>query len=160
MKVMMIKRIRFLTLITVLLFIYSCDFYFTPKADERSRRAAAGKGDVVIGIVETSADPSLFTEGVKLAAEEINNEGGLFGRKLRLEIRDDERTIKQGQFVAKELAKNPEVIAVVGHRYPGIAIPASIIYEKYGILFISPGASNPDYIQYGGNLTFTNIPSD
>jgi ABC-type oligopeptide transport system substrate-binding subunit/ABC-type branched-subunit amino acid transport system substrate-binding protein len=157
---MMIKPMRLFVPALLLITISSCDFYFTPQAEERSRKAALNKGDVVIGVVETSADPSLFTEGVNLAIEEINSEGGLLGRKLRAEFRDDERTIAQGQHVAKDLAKNPDVIAVVGHRYPGIAIPVSIIYEKYGILFISPGASNPDYIQYGGNLTFTNIPSD
>lgn len=154
----MTKLKRILSLILIL-FVCSCDASQTI-SEKRVERATQGTGDIVIGIVETSSDSNLFLQGVELAIEEINQEGGVFGRRIQPLLYDDRGEVKEGQRIARELSGNPDVIAVVGHLWSNIAIPASITYDKNGILFISPGASNPALTRYGGDFTFRIIPTD
>jgi ABC-type branched-subunit amino acid transport system substrate-binding protein len=128
---------------------------------KRARKAAIkdrGKtGDIVIGIVTSSPVKTLFLPGVELAVEEINRKGGVLGRNLKTLVFDDRGRIDRGQKVAKKLAANTDVIAVIGHRDSEVAIAASIIYEKAGILFISHEAMNPIFTEATGQLTFSNI---
>ncbi len=141
------------------LFLFSCGAgSLTP--EERGKKAAQSKGDIVIGVVDSSFDPSLFTDGVKLAVAEINEQGGPLGRKIRPLFYDDRRYLNIGQNVARKLAAHPDVVAVLGHRYSGVAVPVSIIYENNGIVFISTGATDPNFTQYGGAYTFRNMLSD
>ncbi len=129
-------------------------------AEQRAERAGKAEGDVVFAVVDTSADRSLFTEGVALAVEEINQEGGLFGRKIKPVFYDDRRNLRTAQKIADKISADKDIVAVVGHRDSDIAIPLSVTYEKEGILFISPGATDPSFTAYGGSYTFRNMPSD
>lgn len=142
----------------VLILFFSCGSPGTP-AEKREQRAVKAEGDILIGIVTTSVSSNFFLEGVELAVEEINQKGGLLGRRLKTIVHDDMMDIGKGEKIAARLADNDDVIAVVGHRYSSVAIPASVIYEKAGIVFISYGASDPDLTLYSGNFTFRNIPS-
>ncbi len=149
----------FVFLLFAILFFISCD-YKGISVKERTKRASESKGDIVIGVVNSSLSKNFFFEGTDMALEEINQQGGVIGRKIKPLFYDDQRTIKKGRKIAWKLSRNPDVIAVLGHRYSGIAIPVSATYEKNGILFISPGASIPTFTNYGGKYTFRNIPSD
>lgn len=146
-------------LLTILLLVCSCDT-FGDRYKERAEKAAESEGDIIIGIVDSSVPPSFFIEGVKLAIDELNEEGGLLGRPVRPIFHDDERSVALGQKIASELSENTDVVAVVGHLYSDVAISASVAYEANGVLFISPGASEQDLIMEDSALTFRNIPSD
>ena len=152
------KQSKKIILIITVLCLFSCKSPLSP--EERSKRAAKSKGDIYIGVVDSTYDPSLFVDGVNLAIEEINEQGGPLGRKFHPIYYDDKRYIKIGQTIARKLVSNPDVVAVIGHRYSGVAIPVSIIYENHGILFISTGATESNFTQYGGIYTFRNIVSD
>lgn len=141
------------------LFLLSCDSKDI-QFENRAKRASQSQGDILIGVVTSSNTPNLFLEGVNMALEEINREGGVLGRQIVALNYDDKASLKQGKKIAKEISENPDVIAVVGHSYSGIAIPVSVTYEKHGILFLSPGATSRLFTLYGKGLTFRNIPSD
>lgn len=128
--------------------------------ERRAQLARQEKGPISIGIVSSSITPDLFAEGASLAISEINAEGGVSGRPLAALFYDDEGNVEKGKQIARELSENMEVAAVIGHRYSSVAIPASIIYEKNGMLFISHGATDQDLIRDMTVLTFRNIPSD
>lgn len=149
---------HFFILLISVLFITSCDTYET-SSKERTRRAERSKGDIVIGVVDTSTSPSLFTEGVKLAIKELNQRGVL-GRRFRPIFYDDKGSVEKGQKIAVRLAENTDVIAVVGHRLSDVAVSASITYEENGIVFISPGAAEMELIKDSKIFTFRNTPSD
>lgn len=153
------SRIFQVSLTILLLFLCACDTAST-RYKERAEKGAKSQAPIIIGIVDTSVPPSFFLEGVKLAVDELNEEGGLIGRRIELIFYDDERSVKKGQHIARTLAENTDVIAVVGHIYSDVAISASVTYEENGILFISPGASGQDLIMEDSELTFRNIPSD
>jgi len=130
--------------------------------EKRAARASKATGDIVIGIVDTLRQPGsgFFQEGVKMAIEEINQQGGVLGRKLRPIYDDDQGDVDTGRKIAWCFAKNPDVVAVVGHIFSDIAIPVSIIYEVNGIVFISTMATHPDLTRSDNKFTFRNIPSD
>lgn len=128
--------------------------------EERVKRAEAGSGDIVIGIVDSGAEWSMFFEGVSLAVEQINRGGGVLGRKIRIVAEDDGGSIAEGKRIAKKLVQNPDVVAVIGHLFSSVAIPVSIIYEKYGVVFISPWATDPNLTLYAREFTFHTVPND
>jgi len=127
------------------------------RTEKAAMRDLEKRGNILIGIVKTSPAQKFFLPGVELAVEEINRKGGVLGRKIKTLVFDDRGKIDKGQQIARKLAGNTDVIAVIGHRDSEVAIAASIIYEKAGILFISHGAMNPIFTEATGTLTFSNI---
>lgn len=127
---------------------------------ERVKRAEVGEGDIVLGIVDSGAEWNMFSEGVMLAVEQINDGGGLSGRKIRVISEDDGGDIEKGKRIAKKLTQNPDVVAVIGHLFSSVAISVSIIYEKQGVLFISPWATDPNLTLYAKEFTFRTVPND
>ncbi|OQY59004.1 MAG: hypothetical protein B6245_08805 [Desulfobacteraceae bacterium 4572_88] len=142
-----------------LLFTCSCDTY-TTRYKERAEKAALSQGDIVVGIVDSSVPPSFFVRGVQLAIDELNEDGGVLGRRIRPIFYDDDASLEKGLNIAEELSENTDVVAVVGHIDSRTAISASVSYEENGILFISPGATDQDLIREDSALTFRNIPSE
>ncbi|KPA19116.1 Bacterial extracellular solute-binding protein, family 5, partial [Candidatus Magnetomorum sp. HK-1] len=113
--------------------------------------------DIVIGIVDSSTSPSFFKEGVHLAIQSLNHAGGTLGKKWRVITFDDENCPNKGQIIAEQISTNKNVIAVIGHRHPDVALSASIIYKDENILFVSPGT---DINLYGGTYIFRHGPND
>jgi branched-chain amino acid transport system substrate-binding protein len=102
----------------------------------------------------------MLKEGVELAVDEINGQGGINGRKIRLVVKDDEGTVTGGVTVAQSLIQIPDLVAVIGHRASFVSIAASAIYEEAGIVMLSPASTAPSLTQKGYQLVFRNIPSD
>jgi branched-chain amino acid transport system substrate-binding protein len=89
-----------------------------------------------------------FRRGAEMAVADLNAQGGVLGRKLRLEIGDDACDPKQAVAVANQLASK-KVVFVAGHYCSGSSIPASDVYAEEGILQISPGSTNPTLTERG-----------
>jgi len=68
-------------------------------------------------------------DGVRLAAKEINEAGGIFGRKIQLVERDDEAQNARGVAIAQELVNNEKIVADVGFINTGVALAAQRIYQ-------------------------------
>jgi branched-chain amino acid transport system substrate-binding protein len=80
--------------------------------------------------------------GAELAIADINAAGGLLGKKLKLELGDDQCEPKQALPVANAFVRK-KVVFVAGHYCSGVSIPASAVYAENNILMITPAASNP-----------------
>ncbi len=101
--------------------------------------------------------------------QEISNGSKWGHRKItrQLEERDysyrPRPTIRNAeQLLAKRVSRtfvsNPEVVAVIGHPYTTEAIPASVIYQYYGILFLVPAMIQSELTQPGFNQVFRTVP--
>jgi branched-chain amino acid transport system substrate-binding protein len=101
--------------------------------------------------------------GAKLAADEINEAGGLkIGDKTyKLEIvaEDDKADPKEGTLAAQKIVDSG-AIAVVGHLNSGTTIPASKIYADASMAQISPSATNPKYTEQGFKTAFRVVAND
>lgn len=101
-----------------------------------------------------------FWEGMKLAQDEVNEAGGVLGRRLILQKEDDRESINEGRRVAQRLADDPNVVAVIGHLNSHISIPASAIYDDSGLLMLTPGSTSPELTRRGHGLVFRSVNSD
>lgn len=117
--------------------------------------------EIIIGVAwPFASDQSLFEEGIDMAIQEINQEGGIGGKKLTLLKLDDASEVTTGMAVAKRLTESDSVRAVIGHKSSYISIPASAIYEEAGLVMLSPSSTAPELTRKDGKSTFRLIPSD
>lgn len=117
--------------------------------------------DVVIGVAwPFAANNDLFNEGIDLAVKEINENGGINGRELKLLKADDGAELEKGLKIAQSFAENKAIQAVIGHRNSFISIPASAIYEQAGLVMLSPASTASGLTQNGYKHIFRCIPSD
>ncbi len=76
-------------------------------------------------------------DGVKLAVEEINKDGGVLGRQIQLIERDDEARNDIGAQVAQELINKERVVATLGFGNTGVALTAQRFYQEAEIPVIT-----------------------
>ncbi|MBI3532641.1 MAG: ABC transporter substrate-binding protein [Burkholderiales bacterium] len=147
----------FLVVVTLL---GGCDNWSDP-ATARARRAASADGEIVIGAVwPWSGHKGSLWQGIELAAEEINAQGGILGRPVRIIKEDDEASLAKGRLIAQQFAENRDMVAVIGHLNSYIALPASSMYQAAGLLYLTPGASDYQINLQGHKLIFRSSPSN
>ena len=66
------------------------------------------------------------------------------GFDIQLVTEDTQGTAEQGASVASKLAADPQVVGVVGYTFSGPTEAAMPIYERNGIVMMSPTADNPN----------------
>ncbi len=86
--------------------------------------------------------------GARLAVDEWNAKGGVLGKKIRLEVGDDQHDPKQAVSVANKMIHSG-VVGVVGHFNSSATIPASSVYHDAGIPMLTPSATNPKVTEQG-----------
>ena len=91
---------------------------------------------------ELGAFGEQLRRGAEQAVADINAAGGINGKKLHLNIGDDQCDPSRAKNVARNLA-DEGVVFVVGHFCSGSSIPASKIYGEASILQITPSSTNP-----------------
>jgi len=123
---------------------------------ERIARARAGKGDITIAAAwpwELRKEIR-YGEGLQMAMEEVNAEGGVAGRRLRLVRYDDKESIDEGRLVAQRIAQDPDVVAVIGHLQSYITVQAARVYDQAGLVLMAPTATAPDLTEQGFTRVF------
>jgi branched-chain amino acid transport system substrate-binding protein len=95
-----------------------------------------------------------FGAGLDMAVDEINAQGGIHGRRLRLERRDDHESTDEGRAIAQSFAADPNVIAVIGHLQSYVSVPASAIYDNAGLVMLAPAATDPELTAQGYHRVF------
>src|SRR5882672_7744145 len=86
--------------------------------------------------------------GAEQAIADINEAGGILGKKISISYGDDVADPKQGVSVANNFAADG-VKFVLGHFNSGVTMPASEAYQENGILEITPSATNPKITERG-----------
>lgn len=125
------------------------------------------RGDdvLVIGVtLPLSGDGAAYGKealnGLNLAADEINAQGGIGGKPVRLAVEDDQGSPKYGvSALQKLIATNSGMQVVIGGGFSQIAAAQIPVCEEKGIVLFSPFASNPDLAK-PGDCFFRNWPSD
>jgi branched-chain amino acid transport system substrate-binding protein len=124
--------------------------------EERVRRARRSTGDIVIAAPWPweKRKEIRFGEGLSMAADEINAQGGVLGRRLRVTHFDDQESVEEGRRLAQRIGADPDVVAVVGHLQSYVSVPAAAIYDLSGLLMISPAATDPELTAQGYKRVF------
>ena len=87
--------------------------------------------------------------GVQMAVQEINDTGGVLGKKVRLLVEDN--ASKQGETttIARKLISQDHVVALIGEVASSKTLEAARISQKAKIPQIATGATNPWVTQTG-----------
>jgi branched-chain amino acid transport system substrate-binding protein len=86
-----------------------------------------------------------FEVATAIAAEEINNEGGINGRPIELVVMDSKGDTKEAIEIAHRFTDDEEILAVIGDFSSTSCMAAAPIYENGKLVQLSPTATNPDY---------------
>jgi branched-chain amino acid transport system substrate-binding protein len=89
------------------------------------------------------------TNGLKLAIEEMNNSGGLLGKKIKLITYDDQGKPSEAQTVVQRLIKNDNVVAVIGEVASSRSKAGAPICQQNKIPMITPASTNPEVTAIG-----------
>ena len=134
-----------------------------PAAALGATGCARDAGSIVIGLAGPMSDPLGVAElhAARLAVDQINANGGIRGRNLRLHVVDDSGTENGAVLAAQALYDDPGVAAVVGHLTSGASIAAAHVYGGGGrpVSMVSPTASSPE-LSGINPYTFRVCPSD
>jgi branched-chain amino acid transport system substrate-binding protein len=120
----------------------------------RERQTAPAANDIPVGVYAAltgseAAFGQATVQGVKLAAEEINSGGGVFGRKIRLIIEDDTGRAEEAASVVTKLITRDGVIGVIGENSSNQSLAAAPICQAAKVPMISPSSTNPNVTKKG-----------
>ena len=87
-----------------------------------------------------------FTEGAKVAVDEINAAGGIHGSKLQLQALDDQGQPNEAVAAAQRLASSSNVFAVIGPSSTASSSAVIPVLRRAKIVAISPSASTPSLV--------------
>lgn len=137
---MMERLFRVLLIIALITFVYvqqskSLDKYALKRQQHTENELPA----LVVGVSWSFKEAQdNFAEGLELAKEEIESNGG---PQIKLILRDDHRDWEVSRKIALEFVSNPDMSAVIGYRNDNNAIRASGIYEQAKLLHLIVGAT-------------------
>lgn len=124
--------------------------------------AACGAGSeaVVLGVAGPFATPygASMRQGAQQAALEINEAGGIDGRRLELRFHDDQADPDAAVRVAEALFADRAVVGVVGHVNSATMISAGPVYDR-GLPAVATSATS-NRISALGEWVFRVAPSD
>ena len=132
------------------------DDVFRNIIQERINLAQSSGDEVHIGVAGDWKHQNDILQGIELAAEEINADGGILGRKVVLTVEDDQGTVNGALTVAQSLASRPEITFVIGHTRLGLNAAVAQNYEFYGILCITPNTVDTHSTESHFSLLFEN----
>lgn len=110
--------------------------------------------------ITTAPEPALeILRGVAQAQNELNQNGGIQGVPLKVEIASDDNDPAVVRQVASTFVRDDAVLGVVGHFGSDASLAAADIYQNGGLVMISPTSTSVE-IANKGDYVFRTVPSD
>jgi branched-chain amino acid transport system substrate-binding protein len=102
-----------------------------------------------------------FQVAAQLALDEVNQAGGVLGRRVELIVRDSGTNPQQGVQAATELINVNQVQVIFGAAASGVTIPISSVTVPAQVVLISPSATSPAITNLQDNdFVFRTAPPD
>lgn len=116
--------------------------------------ASAHAQDIVVGeFASLTGSEATFginsANGIELARQEINNSGGVLGRKIKIIVEDDQSKPGQPSSAVKKLIASDKSIAILGEIASSRSLEAAPICQEAKVPMISPGSTNPRVTEVG-----------
>ena len=121
------------------------------KQDDAAKQES---NEIVIGeygsLTGTTATFGISTRnGVDLAIDEVNQAGGILGKKVRVIVEDDQGKPEEAQTVVTKLVNKDRVVAVLGEVASSRSLAAAPVCQSNRIPMITPSSTNPKVTQIG-----------
>ncbi len=102
---------------------------------------------------QTSSFGQSTKNGIELAVEEINNAGGINGKKIQLFVEDDQGRPEQAKTVVSKLISQDKVQAVLGEVASTNSLAAAPVAQEAKIPMISPSSTNVKVTEVGDYIS-------
>ena len=102
----------------------------------------------------------LFEQGIDLAVDKVNSEGGLQGHNLVIKYYDTQSDPKQAAAVAPKLVADPQIIAVLGDYSSASSKAASPAFQAAGLVHYGFNNSAPDFPSTGDHVWSPSFGTD
>jgi branched-chain amino acid transport system substrate-binding protein len=122
-------------------------------------QTATNTGDTIkVGVYgdltgQTSSFGQSTKNGIELAVEEINNAGGINGKKIQLIVEDDQGRPEQAKTVVSKLINQDKVQAVLGEVASTNSLAAAPVAQEAKIPMITPSSTNPKVTEVGDYIS-------
>jgi branched-chain amino acid transport system substrate-binding protein len=121
--------------------------------------AASSSDAILVGMVGSLTGPEAHfgldtRDGVALAIEEANADGGVGGRKLLLRAYDAQSKPEEAANAAMRLVMQDRVILVIGENASSNTLAMAPAVARAEVPLISPSATNPRVTSEGGPYVF------
>lgn len=118
----------------------------------------SGSSTIKIGFVAPltgtgAAYGEQMLNGAKLAAEEINSDGGINGKKITIVAQDDKSDPKEAANIANKFANDSSIVAVLGNYNSSCGLSGAPIYEQSKKTMIHVGTS-PEFTKQNYSYLF------
>lgn len=113
-----------------------------------------GPEPILLGVVGalTGSEASFgrFTrDGVALAVEEANLDGGVLGRPVQLRVYDSQSRPEEAAAAAQRLVTTDRVVAILGEAASSSSLAMAPIAQRAQVVMVSPSSTNPAVTQAG-----------
>jgi ABC-type branched-subunit amino acid transport system substrate-binding protein len=121
-------------------------------------------GEFRVGVLLPSSGAKGKTNVVKnaiqLYADQLNAAGGIHGKKVKLVLKEEPDDPNRAREAAQELVRDPELLAVIGHRNAASALGAAKVYDEAKIPCISPNVAAPEVVTANPYMFSINFRDD
>ncbi len=90
-----------------------------------------------------------FRYAVQMAADKLNAEGGIRGKKIEVIALDSKGDPKEAAIIAQRFVQDRDMLAAIGDFTSTSSLAAAPIYERNEMVQLSPTASHPDFAPSG-----------
>lgn len=140
-----IARATIAILIVVIVIVAGVAYYFLTLPPPGPEKIKIGLALPMTGaaafIGETAHEASV------MAAEKINDAGGILGKPVELVLRDTAAEVEKGVTAAERLVTEDKVVAIVGYFRSGVALAVLETIAKLKVPTLITGAASPKIIQ-------------
>ncbi|MFM1651753.1 ABC transporter substrate-binding protein [Brevibacillus sp. B_LB10_24] len=148
------------SLLSALLLVSGCGNQASSGSSQGETNPDTGAREVTIGLSAPLTGNSAqygkdFRNAITLAINEFNAKAGPI--KVNLMEMDSKDDPKEAASIAQKLVDNQNVIAVIGDFSSTTSMAAAPIYQRSGLVQLSPSASHPDFTRTGDYI-FRNVP--
>lgn len=133
---------------------------------EEDKSSAAIQGEVKVGVMQSltgdlGAYGGPMSDAMKLAAKQVNDNGGILGKQLILLVEDDQTNNVAAVDAVNKLVKVDRVPVIVGATGSGPSMSIIDITTNNGVLQISSSNTGTEFTSYNDNdLYFRTASSD
>ncbi|HET6889898.1 MAG TPA: ABC transporter substrate-binding protein [Pyrinomonadaceae bacterium] len=89
------------------------------------------------------------TNGIKMAAEEVNKAGGINGKQIELLVQDDRSDASEAATIVTKFVTQDQVHAILGEVASSRSIAAAPIAQNAKIPMLTPSSTNPEVTRKG-----------
>ncbi|MEH7342560.1 ABC transporter substrate-binding protein [Bacillus sp. JJ1532] len=144
---------------------------FTTACGERGERggektSGVGEGDttteVNIGAIfpltgHSAYQGKSFRQAIDLAVEEINEKGGVAGKKVNIMFEDDKGIPTEGVNAAQKLITQDKVSAILGNFNSSVTMAVRSVTEREKVVQLTPGSTADEITEPNHEYMFRNL---